>query len=115
IVSKASDDLPEPERPVNTMSRLRGSSSETFFRLCSRAPLMTMDSVDMARPRAEGGDCTACLRPNCRGGIRCRGAGAHLACPTLPAHLGRENAMFRQIGAGEIILILAVLLLLFGS
>ena len=37
-MSKARDDLPEPEMPVNTMSRSRGSSRSTFFRLCSRAP-----------------------------------------------------------------------------
>jgi len=29
-VSKASDDLPEPETPVMTISRLRGMSQETF-------------------------------------------------------------------------------------
>ena len=41
MVSKASDDLPEPESPVNTMRRSRGSSMETFFKLCSRAPRTT--------------------------------------------------------------------------
>src|SRR3990170_820109 len=38
MVSKASDDLPEPESPVITTSRSRGMSRSTFFRLCSRAP-----------------------------------------------------------------------------
>src|SRR5512145_1264375 len=38
MVSKASDDLPEPDTPVNTTSASRGSSRSTFFRLCSRAP-----------------------------------------------------------------------------
>ena len=32
------DDLPEPERPVNTTSASRGISRSTFLRLCSRAP-----------------------------------------------------------------------------
>src|SRR5271155_6230682 len=41
MVSKAREDLPEPDRPVNTMRRSRGSSTETFFRLCSRAPRTT--------------------------------------------------------------------------
>src|SRR5215469_16097811 len=42
MVSKASEDLPEPERPVSTVSVSRGISTSTFFRLCSRAPRMTM-------------------------------------------------------------------------
>src|SRR5262249_27007030 len=39
---KASEDLPEPERPVRTVSVSRGISTSTFFRLCSRAPRMEM-------------------------------------------------------------------------
>src|SRR5215510_3655445 len=42
MVSKASEDLPEPERPVNTISRSRGISTSMFLRLCSRAPRMAM-------------------------------------------------------------------------
>src|SRR5687767_2651301 len=38
MVSNASDDLPEPDSPVNTTSLSRGSSTSTFLRLCSRAP-----------------------------------------------------------------------------
>src|SRR6476661_739045 len=38
MVSKASDDLPEPDRPVKTTSLSRGISRSTFLRLCSRAP-----------------------------------------------------------------------------
>src|SRR5262245_50745938 len=38
MVSKARLDLPEPESPVTTTSRSRGISSETFLRLCTRAP-----------------------------------------------------------------------------
>jgi maleylpyruvate isomerase len=38
-VSNASDDLPDPDRPVKTTSASRGTSIETFFRLCSRAPV----------------------------------------------------------------------------
>src|SRR5882757_7844049 len=38
MVSKASEDLPEPERPVMTVSLLRGISTLMFFRLCWRAP-----------------------------------------------------------------------------
>src|SRR5919206_4437193 len=67
-VSKASEDLPEPDRPVNTMSLSRGRSSVTFLRLCSRAPWMTRRSepTDPSVP-------TPCDRPGPRaaeGGAR---------------------------------------------
>lgn len=38
MVSNAREDLPDPDRPVKTTSASRGRSSETSFRLCSRAP-----------------------------------------------------------------------------
>src|SRR6267143_5501230 len=47
MVSKASDDLPEPDRPVRTISLLRGSTRSMCLRLCSAAPLMTMESTDI--------------------------------------------------------------------
>src|SRR5579864_6666197 len=47
MVSKARDDLPEPESPVKTTSLSRGIDSVTFFRLCSRAPRMVIWSVGM--------------------------------------------------------------------
>src|ERR1700674_5484061 len=45
MVSKASEDFPEPESPVITTSRSRGISRSMFLRLCSRAPLMTIFSA----------------------------------------------------------------------
>src|SRR5438128_2087899 len=45
MVSKASDDLPEPETPVMTTNLLRGMTTSMFLRLCSRAPRMTMESM----------------------------------------------------------------------
>src|ERR1700722_11058214 len=42
MVSKASEDLPEPDRPVSTVRVSRGISTSTFLRLCSRAPRMEM-------------------------------------------------------------------------
>src|SRR4029078_4832488 len=56
MVSKASEDLPEPESPVMTTSCSRGRSSKTFSRWCSRAPRMEMNlevilSVMSAWPR----------------------------------------------------------------
>lgn len=38
MVSKAKLDFPDPDSPVKTTNRSRGSSTDTFFRLCSRAP-----------------------------------------------------------------------------
>src|SRR3546814_16112070 len=51
MVSKASDDLPEPDRPVITISRSRGRSRSMFFRLWVRAPRMRMGSIALG-----GGD-----------------------------------------------------------
>src|SRR6185312_5916834 len=47
-VSKASDDLPEPETPVMTTNRLRGISRLMFLRLCSRAPRTEIVSMGPA-------------------------------------------------------------------
>ena len=44
MVSKASEDLPEPERPVNTTILLRGISTVIFLRLWVRAPLTIIRS-----------------------------------------------------------------------
>src|SRR5436305_3365602 len=49
MVSKASDDLPEPLRPVMTTSLSRGISSVRFLRLCSRAPPILIKSFAMDR------------------------------------------------------------------
>ena len=38
MVPNTSDDLPDPETPVNTVSRRLGISTLTSFRLFSRAP-----------------------------------------------------------------------------
>ena len=42
IVSNASDDLPEPESPVNTINESLGRSTSMFLRLCTRAPFTTI-------------------------------------------------------------------------
>src|ERR1700674_2694023 len=38
MVSKASEDLPDPLKPVMTVRLLRGISTSMFLRLCWRAP-----------------------------------------------------------------------------
>src|SRR4051794_34956626 len=44
MVSKASDDLPDPDSPVMTTSASRGSATVMSLRLCSRAPETTSAS-----------------------------------------------------------------------
>src|SRR5215218_9155210 len=58
IVSKASDDLPEPESPVMTTSASRGIATVTSLRLCSRAPVTTIwacrdTRFSVRKPRTE--------------------------------------------------------------
>src|ERR1039458_409123 len=49
MVSKASEDLPEPETPVTTVRELWGISKSMFLRLWTRAPRTTMLSMDIAK------------------------------------------------------------------
>ena len=44
MVSNAIDDFPEPETPVKTVILRLGMRRETFFRLFSRAPRISMYS-----------------------------------------------------------------------
>src|SRR5664279_4056244 len=66
MVSKASEDLPDPETPVTTVSRLCGISKSMFFRLWTRAPRTVMLSFDMApsfgRSLWRGAACTPPLQ-----------------------------------------------------
>src|SRR6184192_2021445 len=45
MVSNASEDFPEPLKPVITTSLSRGIFSVRFLRLCSRAPPILMNSL----------------------------------------------------------------------
>ena len=56
MVSKASDDLPEPLTPVMTTSAPAGSVRSMFLRLCVRAPLMTSVAVSVAVAGIDGQD-----------------------------------------------------------
>src|ERR1700716_3875085 len=64
MVSKASDDLPEPERPVITVNEPLGIATVTSLRLCSRAPETTSCSTYVkssgANRRSPGGNCAMC-------------------------------------------------------
>src|SRR6188474_1276998 len=59
IVPKTSELLPEPETPVNTVSRRFGSSTLTSLRLFTRAPCTRIRSLLSATCRA--GDCVSVL------------------------------------------------------
>ena len=48
IVSKASEDLPDPLKPVITVSLLRGISTLIFFKLCSLAPIILINFHSMS-------------------------------------------------------------------
>src|SRR5437764_10742764 len=50
MVSKASEDLPDPESPVMTTSALRGIATEMSRKLCSRAPETTICSAEDITP-----------------------------------------------------------------
>src|SRR5258705_13767555 len=47
MVSKAREDLPEPESPVTTVRVLRGMLTSTLRRLCWRAPRTVMCVMPM--------------------------------------------------------------------
>src|SRR5918995_4477887 len=55
IVPNTSDDLPEPETPVKTVSRRLGISTLTSFRLLTRAPWTRIMSWRSAGCWLEGG------------------------------------------------------------
>src|SRR5215510_13173489 len=63
MVSKASEDLPDLDRPVNTIRALRGRSRWTFLRLCSRAPRMTRRSVTLRFPSSVRGEAVRLRAP----------------------------------------------------
>src|SRR5262249_15442061 len=51
MVSKASEDLPQPDSPVNTTRWSRGISTSMFLRLCSRAPRIAITRASGRRGR----------------------------------------------------------------
>src|SRR5688572_19361204 len=61
MVPKTSDDLPDPETPVNTVSRRLGISTLMSLRLFSRAPWTRMRSWLSAGGWLEAGMGSACL------------------------------------------------------
>src|SRR5437016_3705414 len=56
-VLKASDDFPDPDGPVRTVSWRCGISTETFLRLCVRAPRMEIVRVGIRMENAAKAGC----------------------------------------------------------
>src|SRR5712691_679824 len=67
MVSKASDDFPDPDSPVKTTSLSRGLVRSTSFRLCSRAPRMTISVCWGALPVVTDRFSATDLRPHATG------------------------------------------------
>lgn len=59
MVSKASEDFPEPETPLTTVSLPCGISQEMFFKLWVRAPRMTIESFALSNEKTPIGSCPA--------------------------------------------------------
>ena len=88
MVSKASEDLPEPLSPVMTTRRSRGISTEMFLRLCSRAPMTAMRSVGRGHLDCvvgEGVERTGRSPSAVRMGVRCHRSAAPSAAPAYGA------------------------------
>src|SRR5579859_6005020 len=86
MVSKASEDLPEPDRPVMTMSRSRGRSTSMFARLWVRAPRTRMVSMAMGGkgPRAAKSEHSS-VRPSTGPAQNVRRRGVRMPPPLAPA------------------------------
>src|SRR5215467_296824 len=89
MVSNASEDLPDPLKPVMTTSLSRGISTSIFLRLCSRALLMMIDLLMESRIIPPAPVTLTKLRIGCyhgchadSGGLSDSGAAANLGgCP----------------------------------
>src|SRR3954447_24677861 len=92
MVSKARLDLPDPERPVKTISESRGRSSEMSLRLCSRAPrMMSWSATGVLGLESSGGVRSNTCSP-------ARAAGASLTRPTdSPILRGRGRPHLTRI------------------
>src|SRR5204863_4942646 len=102
MVSKASEDLPDPLTPVMTTNLLRGTTTSMFLRLCSRAPRMTMDSMcwDANSAVAEGVPASRAAVPAAGGAASRRPCSLHRVEQPISvgaARLSRKHDEFRHL------------------
>src|SRR5260221_14101136 len=92
MVSKASEDFPEPDSPVITTSLSRGRSTSIFLRLWTRAPRTATQSCAITDEDSEGnpnGNITTGL--GARGRDKGCGEGGRALSP-LPTHPQRSRS-----------------------
>src|SRR5215207_4740056 len=95
MVSKASDDFPEPDSPVNTTSLSRGITRSTFLRLCSRAPRTAMTRASgWAGAWSNRSSREAIVKP-------CRAGGTHRKAKGHPHLVRRESEITMPIRRAE--------------
>jgi hypothetical protein len=89
MVWKTSELLPEPETPVKTVRRRLGMSTDTFFRLFSRAPLTRMRSwlSAVCTGLSSSAGCGSCSQPGRAG----RSRADHRAGPSALARSQRPR------------------------
>ena len=107
MVSKASEDLPEPDSPVNTTSWSRGMSRSTFLRLCSRAPRIEITRRSAARRLGAAALAELSLEDRCSG-RSCRQLSRDRSSSrqsnvvrTRPLCQSARRAMPRKLGARD--------------
>src|SRR4029077_14341868 len=98
----ASDDLPEPETAVMTISLLRGMSHEMFWRLCCRAPRIRRCSMGADILAGDARPVPACLIPSSDAPLR-RGAvcAARLFVAVLGDQPDLRGADLRGLDGGD--------------
>ena len=64
MVSKASDDFPDPESPVIMVRLFRGTLTLMFFKICSFAPVTLMYLFMLSSYTRDGGQFNAAVRAN---------------------------------------------------
>src|SRR5919107_4176115 len=95
MVSKASDDFPEPDNPVNTTSLSRGMTRSTFLRLCSRAPRTAITRASRwAAAWSNRSSREAIAEP-------CRAGGTHRKAKGHPHLVRRESEITMPIRRAE--------------
>src|SRR5713101_5918528 len=99
MVSKASEDFPDPDTPVITVKRLCGIASEMSFRLCTRAPRISMESSTVDTAARSVTRSSGELAATDFGGVNLLVYSApHVSFPTKRLHYGEITWPFVRAG-----------------